>query len=108
LRPRSRAAFTAISRLSVPPVVMKPAPLGAGLQPVADDDDHVGLDRAQAGERIGVQRVLAGELRVRRFGDGDHVVAGVVGERERVAVAPADVALLEAVELARTSSRRRP
>ena len=72
--------------------------VGAGLQPVADDADDVGLQRAQARERVGVQRVLRAEASVGLLGHRHHVLARAVGQGERVAVAPSHVVRLHPVE----------
>ena len=50
-RPRSRAAFTAMRMLSVPPDVMKPAAPGGAVEQVGGRADDLGLDLGQARER---------------------------------------------------------
>ena len=72
--------------------------IGAALEPVGHDADDLALDATQARERIRVEGVLGAEATVCLLGDRDHVVAGVVGERERPALTPPHVVLLHLVE----------
>ena len=107
LLPRSRAAFTAIRMLSVPPDVMKPAPSGPASQPFADRRDDLALHRPQTGKRVGVERVLAGVAAIGLLGHRRDVGSAVVHEAERPAVAPLHIVALQIVELGEDRLGRR-
>ena len=65
---------------------LRPAP-----QPARHHVEDVGLQHLQAGEGVGVERVLAHEPGVGLGLEGQDLVAGVVGEGEGAAVPPAHV-----------------
>ena len=83
----------------MPPVVRKPAASGGASSSAGAHRDDIGLQLAAAREGIGVQPVVVHEADERVGLELEHILAGVVGERERASASPVDVVGPHRVEL---------